>query len=141
MISITLKKILTAKLEAVLNDYQVFRDNLSKIGQNGGNIQSFLAEEVIWEQKIKALKKLLKSSVVRPAKQSDVIEMGSRVVLLYSDGRKQAIVVDGVGMKYGKIIVVSKSSPAGKVLLGKKAGDIVELFDKKIKIESIDLPW
>lgn len=140
-ISWRLKAFLSAELRTLMKNYEVFRANLAEIAKNGGNINELLREEILWEQKIKSLKSILRAETVHPVKQKDVIALGSQIILLYSDGKTQQIIVDGHGVKLKEQTVVNTYSPIGQMLIGRKQGDSIVAKGKEIKILTIGYPW
>lgn len=137
----TLKAMLVNELEMIMKGYEAFRAQLANFGQNGGDIKSALEDETVWEQKIKTTKQSMRGKVVRPERQNKVIALGSPVTLIYPDGKKQEIVIDGASFKNDQFMVISQKSPIGKLLMLKKKNNSITVDGKKIKIESIGFPW
>lgn len=86
------------------------------------NEQAFLEGEVIdLETKIKNAK------LIEDEKPSGKIKLGSKVTLTTSDGKKENYAIVGSAEASPGEGKISNESPMGKALMGKKAGDKVEV--------------
>lgn len=105
--------------------------------------QSALEEQKKLETRIFELEKLLKNAkVVRMKKDKDIINIGSEVKLIdLKTKRTMNIKIVGFGEANPLENKISTESPLGKILIGKKKNDIVEIKIgneiKKLKIKDI----
>ncbi|MFC1802056.1 transcription elongation factor GreA [Patescibacteria group bacterium] len=75
------------------------------------------------EYRINYLDNMLKSAVIMKARRGDTVGVGSKAVIKKKKGDKKEIQIVGseeVDMSLGKI---SNTSPLGRAILGKKAGE------------------
>lgn len=131
------------KLATVMADYDAFRLKLAQSGEQGDNISDALREEVIWEKKIRELKKILKDKkFVLPEKQNESIQVGSACLVFDEKSGERRIILDGAGYSNKDVNIISCYSPIGKALLDKKAGDkIVAKDSTEIIIREVYFPW
>jgi len=137
------RSFLENELQRIMDGYENFRLELAHIGRQGGNIAEALKGEVIWENKIKQLKGLLKDKkTVYPKRQKETINIGSKILIVFNDGQEKELILDGVGYGGKQIKIVSCHSQIGQQLLGKKLGDKIIAQNKaEIIIKEIYYPW
>ncbi len=80
-------------------------------------------EQGLLERRITILRARLEDAVIVEAGASDVVSVGCRVVVTDESGSRMDVEISGVGGAG----TVSPSSPLGAALLGKRAGETVEV--------------
>ena len=80
-------------------------------------------EQGLLERRITILRARLHSAVVVEAGGSDVVDVGCRVVVRDESGATMTLEISSLG----GVGTVSPSSPLGAALLGRRAGDTVEV--------------
>lgn len=93
-------------------------------------------EQSYLERRIQELEEVLRHSVIIKKNEEtvSVISVGSKVVVA-KDGKDVAYTIVGSNEAHPAQGLVSNESPIGKALLGKKAGDRVEIQTPKGKTE------
>ncbi|MBN2854380.1 hypothetical protein JXK06_02505 [Patescibacteria group bacterium] len=141
-ITLRLKAFLEKDLEKLMQEYEGYRLDIAKVARSGGDVREALKEEVLWENKIKHIKELMRNrSTVTPVRQNEIIALGTKAVISV-DGKERQIIIDGVGYKTKAIDVISQNSLVGKSLIGKKAGDAVAIqAGVVIVVKKVLYPW
>ena len=141
IITKSLKNFLDLELRQVMQNYETFRLELAKSGLQSKELAEALSEELIWENRIKYIKGLMKDQkIVKAKKQNEQVDLGSRFSYL-AQGREGSAVLDGSGyFKAGKRII-SCHSALGRELLGKKAGDVFKVANVEFRLLAVDYPW
>lgn len=128
-------------------------DTLKDIGQHGNDqdgwhseaFQLTIINEMKTQSEIARLKKILHDAkVVEPEKQNKVIKVGNTAGLVIGDEPEvKYFRIDGVSVDLSEPQITTES-PLGKVILGKKVGEIVgyQAVDGniKVKVKEIKLP-
>jgi len=84
-------------------------------------------EQAFVEGRILTLENLLKNAVVVAPEKGDRVRIGSRVSVLTQDGKPETFTIVGVAEADPAQGKISHQSPVGRALMGKKAGDEVEV--------------
>ena len=115
---------------------QQVADRIQQAKEIGGTVDNAEYEEAKDEQafvegRIQTLEGMLTSAVTIPARRratSDVVELGSTVtVLLAKTGKQDKYTIVGSTEADPAKGLISNESPVGKALMGKRAGDEVEV--------------
>ncbi len=115
---------------------QQVADRIQQAKEIGGTVDNAEYEEAKDEQafvegRIQTLEAMLTSAVTIPERRrstSDVVELGSTVtVLLAKTGKQDKYTIVGSTEADPAKGLISNESPVGKALMGKRAGDEVEV--------------
>ena len=136
-----------AKLEAELQDLTTVRrhavaDRIQKAKEMGGTVDNAEYDEAKNEQafiegRILTLENLIHNAKIisGPAKNSGVVQVGSTVTVRNNEGKRQKYVIIGTAEADPAQGKISNLSPIGKALLGKRAGEVMEVTVPAGKIE------
>jgi len=84
-------------------------------------------EQAFVEGRIQELEYILANARIVEGGTSGEVEIGSRVVVEYEDGTKETYTIVGAAEASPREGLISNESPLGQALLGKKAGEEVEV--------------
>ncbi len=84
-------------------------------------------EQAFVEGRIQELEYILANARVVEGGASGEVEVGSRVTVEYEDGTKETYTIVGAAEASPREGLISNESPLGQALLGKKAGEEVEV--------------
>jgi len=103
-------------------------------------------EQAMLEQRIAQVEERLRSATVIDPKdvRTDVVQVGSVVGVEDETGKAQEFTIVGTAEAKPRELKVSNESPVGRALLGRRAGDTVEVpvprgGARKLKITKIDV--
>lgn len=68
-----------------------------------------------------------RASIIKTTRNSDVVKIGSTVVIKEEDGNDETYKIVGAAEAHPKDGLISNESPLGKALLKHKKGDVVEV--------------
>jgi|SRR5581483_815606 len=80
---------------------------------------------------------LLKPQIIEPRRETETVGIGNKVTVQFSDGSQLTLTLLGSEDGATRDEWLSCDTPIGKAILGKKAGDEVELESGRIKILAI----
>ena len=127
---------------------QVVADRIQKAKEIGGTVDNASYDEAKNEQafiegRIRTLDNLINNAVLISGKKgpSDVVHIGSKVIVLNQKGRKDKYTIIGSAEADPAQGRISNVSPIGKALLGKRVGDVAEVSAPagKIKLEVVKI--
>lgn len=111
-----------------------FAKELGDLSENA-EYESAREEKADLEKKIVQLEALLQNAaIIKDAGGSDVVKVGSKVKLMKGDTSLEYTVVGSNEADPLKGLI-SNSSPLGKVIIGKKSGDMVSVQTPKGQID------
>ena len=84
-------------------------------------------EQAFVEGRIQELEYILANARVIEGASSGEVTIGSRVTVAYDDGSQETYTIVGAAEASPREGLISNESPLGQALLGKKAGDEVEV--------------
>ena len=84
-------------------------------------------EQAFVEGRIQELEYVLANARVVERLPSDEVNIGSQVTVAYDDGSEETYTVVGAAEASPREGLISNESPLGKALMGRKAGDTVEV--------------
>jgi transcription elongation GreA/GreB family factor len=116
-----------ARLRAQKHEVESTFDTDNPRGDSGDQADEIeRGSELTWiDDRITELSDLLEHGVGEDARAGDRVEVGSQVVLEFSDGNRETLLVGDVALDTGQSTVLTPDSPLGRAILGHRAGDTV----------------
>lgn len=116
-----------ARLRAQKREIEGTFDTDNPRGDSGDQADEIeRGSELTWiDDRITELTDLLEHGVTADRPTGDRVEVGSQVVLEFSDGTRETLLVGDVGLDTGQSTVLTPDSPVGRAILGHRVGDTV----------------